>query len=262
MFPITPVLDPRGRPLDTITVQGLTLECIVGVYPHERLTPQPLKLDLALHLDTRAAAGQGLDASIDYARVHGELRFILEHSQFWLLETAAEALCRYLLCPPAVGAPHARPVAVDVRLTKPNAFAGRGCPALHVRRYADECTYEVEEKPFGQVDVVYATQTCGIYRLRVAPGREIPTHEHRVMDEAELVLSDGLWLQGEPVRAGMAHVWPRRFPHRYENPSAVEQTILCIDRPAFLPEDEVEVPPPAQGLRRGEGQSYYPPVDR
>ena len=118
--------------------------------------------------------------------------------------------------------------------------------------------YDVEEKSFGEVDVIHATKGCGIYRLRVAPKRSIPTHEHRVMEERELILGDGLLLQGRRVEPGTAFSWPKGLAHRYENPTDTEQTILCVDRPAFLVEDEIEVKEPEGGLVLVEGQRYYP----
>ncbi len=78
------------------------------------------------------------------------------------------------------------------------------------------------------------------------------------MSECELVLGSGLLLQGRPVLAGMGFRWPKHFAHRYDNPRTLEQTVLCVDRPAFLPHDEVEVPEPARGLEPIEGRAYYP----
>jgi dihydroneopterin aldolase len=251
------------RRLDVIRIDNLVVDCIVGVYPAERLAPQPLRLDVALHLDTRrAATGAGLGGTIDYARLAGELRFLLESCQFLLLETAAEALCRYMLAPATEDTPHATIEEVGLKLTKPIALGGTVQPSLEVHRVARETTYVVEDKPFGKVDIIHETKACGVYRLRVAPGRAIPTHEHRVMEEAELVLGGGLLLQGKPVEAGTAHRWPRSLRHRYDNPTSIEQTILCVDRPAFIPADEIEVEPPAGGLVVVEGESYYPSGSR
>lgn len=247
-----------GRPLDVIELSGLVVDCIVGVYPRERDRPQPLAVDLALYLDTRPAAhGGGLKATVDYARLSGELRFLLESARFLLLETAADALARYVLAPPTGDAPHAQVEAVSLTLRKPEALSGVQ-PSLTVFRRRDEVDLEVEHKPFGEVDVVHVSQGCGIYRLRVAPGRSIPTHVHRVMDERELVLGDGLLLQAKPVAAGTGISWPKELPHRYDNPTSVEQTILCVDRPPFLPSDEIEVDEPEGGLVMPATTSYYP----
>jgi dihydroneopterin aldolase len=260
-FPDTSSLprDRQGRPLDVITLRGLRVHCIVGVYPTERGTPQPLDLEAALYLDTRQAAREGhLHATVDYARIAGELRFLLESCDFRLLETAAEALCRYLLAPPTPDVGRAPLQAVTLRLAKPEALGGTGLASLQVHRVADEYRFEAEDKPFGRVDILFQDAHVGIYRLRIGPGRSIVTHEHQRMDEAELVLGSGLLLQRQPVRAGTGFRWPRRVPHRYDNPQAVEQTVLCVDRPAFIPEDEVPVSEPDGGLGLQEGRSYYP----
>jgi dihydroneopterin aldolase len=98
-----------------------------------------------------------------------------------------------------------------------------------------------EAKPFGSVDVVHETRDVGVYRLHVEPGRSIPLHVHRRMSECEMVLTDGILCQGKPVPAGTVHRWPMNAPHRYDNPTRVVQTILCVDTPPFLEEDEIEV---------------------
>ena len=60
------------------------------------------------------------------------------------------------------------------------------------------------------------------------------------MDEAELVLDQGLECQNEILSAGIAHFWPRELVHTYKNTTDREASILCIDRPKFIRDDEVE----------------------
>jgi dihydroneopterin aldolase len=243
--------DAQGRPLDVIELNRLSVQCIVGVYPAERGTPQPLDLDVALYLDTRRAATAGsLRDTVDYARLAGELRFLLETSSFRMLETAAEALCRYILAPPTEDQSRAQVRAVALRLAKPGALGQAALASLQVHRSVDEYELETRKLPSGQVDTVFQDEHVGIYRLRIAPGGTI-TPEHRVMSEAALVLGHGLLLQGRPVLAGTGFRWPRRGVHRYENPRALEQTVLYVDRPATSPGDEEELP-------RVEGRAYYP----
>lgn len=250
--------DAQGRPLDVIEVSRVTVQCIVGVYPAERGTPQPLDLDVALYLDTRKAATAGsLRDTVDYARLAGELRFLLETSGFRMLETAAEALCRYILAPPTEDQARAQVRAVTLRLSKPGALGSAGLASLQVHRAADEYQFEPQEKPFGHVDIVFQDEHVGIYRLRLAPGGTVSTQEHQVMHEAALVLGHGVLLQGRPVLAGMGFQWPRRVPLRYENPRPLEQTVLCVDRPA-LSGGEGELPEPPGGWPQGEGRAYYP----
>lgn len=250
-----------GRPLDVLTIDNVRVRCIVGLYASEAFEPQPLEVSLTLHLDTSGAADdRSLAATVDYARLEGEVRFLLESCRFRMLETAAQALARYVLAPPTGDRPHQMVEAVDVVLRKPEALggAGAGVPVLRIRRFAVDQRYTIEQRPFGEVDVIHESASCGIYRLRIAPGRAIPTHVHRRLEEAELVLGSKLLVQRRPVRAGTAFRWPHDLPHRYDNPAEVEQTVLCVDRPAFVPEDEIEVPDPPEGLSDVQGRSYYP----
>ncbi len=101
--------------------------------------------------------------------------------------------------------------------------------------------FPVEESAFGRVDIVDEVEDFGVYRLRIAPTRAIPTHEHRSMDEWEYALQGELLLQGEPFALGEAVRWPLRHPHRWENRGAEEAVVLCIDRPRFDAHDEVVV---------------------
>ena len=244
---------------DRIEIRDLEMECIVGVHPRERLMPQPLHLDVCLFLDTRAAGmSASLHDTVDYARLAGDLRFLLSSCRFYLLETAAEALCRFVLIPPLDGRPTAQVSAVRMTLRKPEALDGIATPSLTVFRRREDMTYSVEKSAFGEVDVILATRECGVYRLRIDPGRSIATHEHRLTDESEMVLDDGLILQGRSVRAGDAFHWPRRFPHRYDNPLSKPCAVLCVDRPSFNAGDEVPIDVPLTALTLPEPIRFYP----
>ncbi|WP_224244773.1 dihydroneopterin aldolase [Hyalangium gracile] len=253
------VTDAQGRPLDVIELRGLTVNCIVGVYRRERVAAQPLRLDVALFLDTReAAVGGRLARTIHYGRLEGELRFLLEASRFELLESATEAVCRYLLAPPTVDAPRAQVRAATVRVTKPEALGGRATPSLQVHRTAEEMAYGREETAFGSVDVLHEGAGYGLYRLRVKPQDAGPTRLERQGEGDELVLGTGLLLQGRPVARGTAFHWPKDFPRTYENPTATEQTLLCVARPRLGSTVEAGAEPAAPSQVPGQGISYYP----
>ncbi len=219
------------------------MDSVIGAYPAERESGQRVLLDVDLWLDTRAAAEGRIANTVDYGRLIGELRFLMHACRFALLESAADALCRYMLAPPSSDLERAHVDRVSVRLRKPNAYA-----ALRVTRDANEYRVRQEQSTYGKLDVIYEGPSAGIYRMRIAPGRSIATHEHRSQDEHELVLGSGLLLQGQPVAAGMAIDWPRQFPHRYDNPSDAEQSVLRVVRPRFDPSDELPVAEPEGGL--------------
>jgi dihydroneopterin aldolase len=246
------------RKLDRLSLRDMRFDCIVGLFGHERNTPQPVRLDVTLHFDSRTAARDGrLTSTLDYSRLLGELRFVMVAARFRLLESAAEAVAAWLLLPPSEDVPRPQIEAVDVRLSKLVALSGAALPTLEIYRERGDVEFVTETKSFGFVDVVFETKESGVYRERIYPHTVLPTHVHHHLDETELVLGDGLLLQGAPVAAGTAHTWPRGFPHRYENPTDIEQSFLCIDRPAFIPTDEVEVDVPVESLTRTEPMRFF-----
>lgn len=246
------------RKLDRLSLRGMRFDCIVGLFDFERNTPQPVDLAVTLHFDTREAAHHGkLVQTIDYARLLGELRFILTATRFRLLESAAEAVAAWCLAAPSPDAPRPQVEEVDVSLSKLVALSGAAVPTLEIHRDRSDFPQRTEPKSFGFVDVIFETRECGVYRERISPRTVLPTHVHQQLDESELVLGSGFLLQGKPVEAGVAHTWPRGFPHRYENPTEIEQSFLCIDRPSFIPTDEVEVDVPLAQLTRPEPVRFF-----
>lgn len=229
-------------PRDLVAIRELAVDCVVGVYPHERDTPQPLVLDVEMQLDTEAAAmKERLSRSVDYHAISRQIVFLLQSCRFRLIETAAHVLARYLLAPPAAGERRAQIDALKLRLTKPGALGGGAIPSVEIHRDAAWAELGHEDKPFGTVDIVHETRDAGIYRLNLAPGRAIPLHVHREMQESEMVLGDGLLCQGRACEPGTIHRWPKEAPHTYENPTDRWQSILCVDSPRFIEEDEIVV---------------------
>ena len=228
--------------MDVLRIEELLVDCVVGVYPHERDTVQPLRVDVEMRLETEAAGvKESFTSTVDYAATASQLAFLLRSCRFRLLETAAHVIARYLLAPPAPDERRAQVDSVAVRLTKPLAMQGLAIPSLEIERPASWVSLEKETKPFGTVDIIHETKDAGIYRLNVAPGREIPLHMHQQMQESEMVLGDGLLCQGLPCAAGTVHRWPLGAAHTYSNPTDRHQTILCVDAPRFIEEDEIEV---------------------
>ena len=80
-----------------IALEGLTFECIIGVHPHERTTPQPLWVDVRFDWDfTAAAQTDDLTHTVDYAAVAQSIEDFATQGQFNLLETLAQRLARHL----------------------------------------------------------------------------------------------------------------------------------------------------------------------
>ena len=111
-----PVLDARGRPLDRIVLRGLRATGRHGVLDSERRQGQPFALDVALHLDTRAAAaGDDLGATVDYGALAEHLVTLLTGEPVQLVETLADRVATACLERSALVQ------AVDVVVHKPQA---------------------------------------------------------------------------------------------------------------------------------------------
>ena len=158
-----------------LRVVDVEVECLIGVYPEERRTPQPLKVGLSFELDTRRAAQEeSLEHTVDYARVIGEVGFILQEGAFHLLETAAEVVCATVL------SGLEQPSEMELTLQKPRALGGNGVPSLTVRRGRDAPS-ALWTFGFGVVDVVWNVRGLGIYRLRLRGGGGVQLPKHVVV---------------------------------------------------------------------------------
>jgi FolB domain-containing protein len=228
--------------LDWICIDDIETECLIGLFTEERTAPQTVFVNLRLGLSTQEAGRlEEFRDTVDYLSIAGQVRFLLAACQFTLIETAAEALAVYLLAPPALGERRAQICRVAVEIGKRRAMAAPTRAQLRIERKQGLNEVKVETKEFGTVDVLFETESAGIYRLNIAPSKEIPLHIHKKMREDELVLTAGLMAQGRAVAPGTAFHWPIGAPHCYSNRSRYYQTILCVDSPPFIAEDEIPV---------------------
>ena len=60
-------------PMDTLRIDGLMVDCVVGVYPHERGAPQPLRVDVDLLYDMSSAATESLGHTVDYGALSARI---------------------------------------------------------------------------------------------------------------------------------------------------------------------------------------------
>lgn len=175
--------------------------------------------------DWRAELGDLHDPLVDMA-----VRFVLDEGEFAELPEAARFVSRLVA---TMTGYTARARIID----DPN---GRWVEAL-----AKPYDGDIEFKDWGTVDIIAELPRVGLYRLNLFPGAILPDHAHYKMREAELVLGHGMvgWSgTGKPrhLRAGERRNWPHGLPHGYHNASFEVASLLCIDRPRFIPEDEVE----------------------
>jgi 8-oxo-dGTP pyrophosphatase MutT (NUDIX family) len=96
---------------------------------------------------------------------------------------------------------------------------------------------------WGLVDILYRPdQIAELVVLKIAPGKSIPWHVHRIMKETEICLDAGLLCQNMPINSlsDSFRLWGNEEPHSYDNPCENWKLVLCIDQPQFIHSDEVE----------------------
>lgn len=109
---------------DRIELRGLRVHGHHGVLESERRDGQVFVVDVALEVDTRAAAASdGLADTVDYADLAARLAAVVSGEPVNLIETLAERLAAACLADPRVQR-------ADVRLHKP--FAPVGLPVEDV----------------------------------------------------------------------------------------------------------------------------------
>lgn len=118
----------RGSASDVVFVRGLRVDTIVGVNSWERLKRQPVVIDLALELDTRAAAASDhLRDALDYAEVASGARELVAASRCRLIERLAELVAAHCLRDPRV-------TGVRVRVEKPWALRDGAIAGVEISR--------------------------------------------------------------------------------------------------------------------------------
>ena len=91
--PQTPQFPQLPEELDRIHIRDLSVRCIVGINPDERVNKQDIVINLTLYADLRKA-GQSdhLADTVDYKAVKRKVLALVEGSSFLLLERLAEAI--------------------------------------------------------------------------------------------------------------------------------------------------------------------------
>jgi dihydroneopterin aldolase len=82
---------------DSVLIEGLAVEAVIGVYDWEREVSQRLLVDLEMAWDNRVpAASDDVHDALDYAMVSERVSAYLVQAQPQLLETAAEGIASLL----------------------------------------------------------------------------------------------------------------------------------------------------------------------
>ncbi|MEO7066151.1 MAG: dihydroneopterin aldolase [Rhodanobacter sp.] len=118
--------------MDSIFIEDLRIDALIGVYAWEREIRQSLLFGVTLGYDNHKPADSGaLADTMDYASVVAVLRAHVAGRTDALLETLAESCCSML-------AERFQPKLIELRINKPLAALNLGCARVGVclqRRY-------------------------------------------------------------------------------------------------------------------------------
>ena len=118
---------------DQVIIEGLKVQCVIGVFEWEKQIQQTLVFDLSLYCDIRQAAkSDDLVDAINYAAVADTVIAFCKEHQFELIETLAERLCALLLAQFHIAK-------IDMTLRKPAAVPAANSVGLRIQRVAGEC---------------------------------------------------------------------------------------------------------------------------
>lgn len=77
--------------MDTVFIEQLEIEALIGIYDWERRIRQPLWFDIEMDFDNRVpAASDDIAHTLDYKAVSKRLISFVEEANFGLVETLAE----------------------------------------------------------------------------------------------------------------------------------------------------------------------------
>lgn len=114
--------------MDTVFIEGLEIEALIGIYDWERRIRQPLRFDLEMAFDNRRpAASDAIADTLDYKAVSKRLIAFVSASEFGLVETLAERCAELVLREFDVAW-------LRLKLSKPGAVRGASAVGVIIER--------------------------------------------------------------------------------------------------------------------------------
>jgi FolB domain-containing protein len=114
--------------MDKIIIKDLRVTGIIGIYDHERTTPQEMIINIALFTDIhKAAQTDNIANCVDYEKVATKVKAHAETSKRLTVEALAEDIARLCLETPGVQR-------VNVRVEKTQAIAYTGAVGVEIER--------------------------------------------------------------------------------------------------------------------------------
>ena len=113
---------------DKVLIRELKVEAILGILPQERVTPQPVLINITVFTDTRRAArSKDIVDAVNYAALADAATKLTIDGKYLLIETLVEDLA-------ALSLSLAHVEDVSVRVEKPQAVPAAGAVGVEIYR--------------------------------------------------------------------------------------------------------------------------------
>jgi dihydroneopterin aldolase len=114
--------------MDTVFIEQLRVDTIIGIHGWERRVRQTLLIDLKMAIDTApAASSESIEDALDYQQVAERVTAFIQAGQYQLLETLAHELASSLQAEFCIEW-------LTLRVAKPGAIAAAQAVGVTVQR--------------------------------------------------------------------------------------------------------------------------------
>ena len=120
---------------DNLSIEGLKVDTIIGVYQWEREVKQSVIIDLVLEIkSTRSGFEDSIEFAVDYEAVSDMVSNLVQSSSFLLIESLAEAIAGRLLKEFAIRS-------IRLKLSKPSAIQNAANVGITIERSRDNLVH-------------------------------------------------------------------------------------------------------------------------
>ena len=114
--------------LDTVFIEGLETQAVIGVYDWEKKIQQTLFFDLQMSHDNKLSAiDDDLSKTLDYEAISNFIVAYCQQHVFELIETLAERLCEELMTKFGIAE-------IELIVRKPTAISAARAVGVKIRR--------------------------------------------------------------------------------------------------------------------------------
>lgn len=118
----------HSHQLDSVRIEQLELDCVIGINPWERLTKQRITIDIEMNADlSKAGASDSIEDTINYRTISKAIISEIEESSYGLVEALAARVAEICLEDPLTQS-------VEVTVRKPGAVRKASAVGVVVRR--------------------------------------------------------------------------------------------------------------------------------